>query len=305
MPTLELPSSYTSQTKNEALGAVVAKLRTLMEQIKESVRSSEYEEAIAAIAEAFYVAGFGCGLTIVSTSELSDSLTDQLREMVGGSESLIDAHEFIRSKILKKERGERGVEVPNMGKTGGAELAGWENPSARDNLVTMLLTQVAENDFRLPLINGKDLDPSDMADLASMVFNNEYMLGIVDSLNYTRPADLEQISAGPLGGRSAKIIAKRGKESTAYTALEYIPIAKERLSALKFDKAIASRIEKKRKKKEGVVVRKTAQPVIEQAPVYEKAPVYEDEYDVFGVGTPSVAPIQGYIARYFQSILGR
>ena len=201
---LHLPPSYTVQTKNETVVAVLNAISASVEIAEKALAFKNIEECIKAIAEGYYYAGFACGLTVVSTSELPEDKINSINNKVI---ELNDLHsDFVRKNILSKAKPtkldlielETTVKIPNLGISGGSAMSGWENPKAKESLVLMIINQLIHDRKISVSANkvvkaGKNLVGERLADLATVMFNGQFLFGILDGLKFTKLSDLEEM----------------------------------------------------------------------------------------------------------------
>lgn len=239
-----LPSEYSAGVKKDTIDAVI-------DSIDKQLRDGGAVK-IPNLAEAYYCAGFGMGLDIVSSDELPQAELTQLQSQM---QSLLE----IQDKIISIVSGDEYAEIVNFGKQGGTGIPGWEDGRARQKLVTMILTQLKGDAKVLTALNKKP-SKQDLAQLISVLFYDWFLFGIIDSLLFTRPSDF------PL--MTSKIEVKRKDGTVHYDIVDFIPVIRQTFNQYDFLNLLTSAVGEIVKKKPG---KKKQSEEIKQPKIIETA----------------------------------
>lgn len=221
---LQLPQNYTPTTKNESVEAVVRAIEEEHLIRKEALDRKDYTGWLNSAQRGYYYAGFGCALSVLSTTNLDSTIVSSLNSQ---ALRMIKFQLAMRAKILGikpvDSMGDpvEAIKIKNIGKrVDSADLAGWESVEARQILVMMILNQL-ESDIEAikglkKIVNsGKKMARADLADLATQIMLDDYLLGFLDGVKFAR------------GEEDFKIIDKKIKSASGeeLDVLDYIAIA--------------------------------------------------------------------------------
>ena len=221
---LQLPQNYTPTTKNESVEAVVRAIEEEHLIRKEALDRKDYTGWLNSAQRGYYYAGFGCALSVLSTTNLDSTIVSSLNSQAF---RMIKFQLAMRARILGikpvDSMGDpvEAIKIKNIGKrVDSADLAGWESVEARQILVMMILNQL-ESDIEAikglkKIVNsGKKMARADLADLATQIMLDDYLLGFLDGVKFAR------------GEEDFKIIDKKIKSASGeeLDVLDYIAIA--------------------------------------------------------------------------------
>jgi hypothetical protein len=197
---LVLPQNYSSLTKNETIVALINALAEEKAARKEAIAAGNSERYINSAQKAYYYAGFGCALTVLSTNHLDEQYTDALNFE---AKNLITVQIGIRAQCLgvKKPLDASGepkaeVKIPLLGEIvrNVAALSSWDSDRAKQILATTIINQLnrdieIESIFKKAITAGKKVDSRQVADLASQVLQDNFLFGFMDGIAFAKGED--------------------------------------------------------------------------------------------------------------------
>lgn len=216
---LTLPQTYSSLTKNETIVAILNALAEEKEIRKSAREIGNTEKYFNSAQKAYYYAGFGCALTVLSTNHLDEQYTDGLNYE---AKNLITVQIGIRAQALgvKKPLDESGqpkdsVKIPLLGEVvrNVAALSSWDSERAKLILSTTIINQLIrdieiEKAVKKVVMSGKSLDGRQMADYASQVLQDSFLFGFMDGIIFAKgEEELNAIDKKfDLGGQERNVV---------------------------------------------------------------------------------------------------
>ena len=265
---LTLPPAYTAQSKNECVQAVISAIEEEIGSAREAAKAGSIVNFMDALQKAYYYAGIGAALSVLSTSHLSSELTDKLNAR---TYAIIRAQYWIRARCLGVSPSEADgkadseVRVPKLGdKVNSSQLAGWETNDSRQNLTITILNQLVMDIGIASTIKSskKKISKRELADFSSMTLNDSFMLGFLYGIKFARG---EQEFASMEG--KVKVQTSSGGY-IEYSVPDLIAIVEKQIKDLNTSAVISDRIRGKAiATEEKVETIKPVKPVVVTPPV--------------------------------------
>ena len=211
---IHLPSDYSLRTKNALVSSLSTMISDAASRNKRLIAAGDLNGVLTSLSESYYLSGFLCGLTIVSSDELPRSETDA--SIAVFDESLLRLHRDLRHSLIKRSHMRAKIdkvgEIPHYlekesqyNKSAG--LAGWEDFKAKDQLIGTLRDSLFMNLNAMKKLAKKKADDYEVAEVLALFLGSCFAFGVCDSLRFTKPADFEKITKVPLNsGAEVKLI---------------------------------------------------------------------------------------------------
>lgn len=224
-----LPEKYNDNMSNEILDEVTQsltesynKIAILSPKMQEVLKTPEADRkkiaqltslerseitTLETCAQAFD-SGFGGAIITVSgntTSESALAFDKSVTRMIGLEES-------IRAKVLKISKInpdtkmiDTRAEIPNWGKTAGAEVIQW-NKSTGQKIVNMMISQIRSNvqiisEFKKAIEAGSRESRGKCAEVASTLIHTNFLFGMFAGFNYAKGSEISQMEKVNLAGK--------------------------------------------------------------------------------------------------------